>query len=118
MLRACAEGKVDEMEAETPEHLSEMDNADEQQGTADAADANTSKQSSQQHVPGEEEDEPPSTSGREDTKHSTEQRSSRHSDRSAADKGTASGTVGHPWCQKLVHIGLPPVWQQVSIVHF
>lgn len=85
------------MEAETPEHLSELENGDQQQaGTADEVGDNTSKQvDSPQQAAGEEDVEQPSSSGRQD-RHSKERRGSRHSNKPAAEDSVASGTAGLP----------------------
>ena len=80
--------KVDEMEAETPEHLSELEHDDGQQDAADKPDNNTSKPSSPQLVSPER----PSSSGAKG-RHGRERHrsSSRHSDKKQAEDEAASG---------------------------
>ena len=84
-----ADEKVDEMEAETPEHLSELEHGDGQQDAADKSDDNTSKPSSPQLVSPER----PGSSGAKD-RHQRERRSSsRHSDKNLAENEAASGII-------------------------
>ena len=104
-LCVCADEKVDEMEAETPEHLSELENGDEQQNAADKAGDDTSKQPSPQQAAAEGDAEHPNSSGRQDG-HSKEHRSSRHIDVPAADDSVASGTAGFP-CMPMIQWLLP-----------
>ena len=83
--------KVDEMEAETPEHLSELDNGDEQQGGTGMAADDSSKPSSPKHVAVELDDQP-STSGRKERQ--TKEPQSRSSDQKASEDVGASGATG------------------------
>lgn len=81
--------KVDEMETETPEHLSELENGDGQQDAADKPDDNTSKLSSPQLVSPDR----PSSSGAKDRHRRERRSSSRHSDKKPAEDEAASGSV-------------------------
>ena len=84
-----ADEKVDEMEAETPEHLSELEHGDRQQDAADKPDDNTSKLSSPQLVSPER----PSSSGAKDRHRQERRSSSRHSDKKPAEDEAASGKL-------------------------
>lgn len=79
------------MEAETPEHLSELQQGDAQQDAADKADGDTSKPSSPHLAATEPDDERPSSSGRKDRHRRERRSSSRHSDKIAAEDEAASG---------------------------
>lgn len=87
---AAAE-KVDEMEAETPEHLSELDQGDGQHSAEAKADDNTSKPFSPQPAAAEASPDRPSSSGGKD-RHQRERRSSsRHSGKRLTEDDVASG---------------------------
>ncbi|KAL3150414.1 hypothetical protein ABBQ32_000252 [Trebouxia sp. C0010 RCD-2024] len=90
-IPAEEEDKLDEMEAETPEHLSELEQGDGQQDAPDQAGGNTSKPSSPHAVTAEVNDQPP-TSSEGKVRHRREQRSSsRHSDEKPVGDEAASG---------------------------
>lgn len=91
MSLSAEEDKLDEMEAETPEHLSELEQGDGQQDAPDQAGGNTSKPSSPHAVTAEVNDQPP-TSSEGKVRHRREQRSSsRHSDEKPVGDEAASG---------------------------
>ena len=92
-----ADEKVDEMEAETPEHLSELEHGDGQQHAADKPDDNTSRLSSPQLVSPER----PSSSGARDRHRQRRRSSSRHSDKNLAEDEAASGKSVQWACKTL-----------------
>lgn len=82
---------MDEMEAETPEHLSELGQGAGQQDAPDQADGDTSKPSSPHAATAEVDDELPTSSDGK-VRHRREQRSSsRHSDEKPEGDEAASG---------------------------
>ena len=85
----AADEKVDEMEAETPEHLSELEHSDGQQHVPDKPDDNTRKPSSPQLVSPER----PSSSDARDRHQQERRSSSRHSDKKQVEGEAASGKV-------------------------
>ena len=90
-MSLSGEDKVDEMEAETPEHLSELEQGGGQRDAADQADDDTSKPSSPHAATATEDDDRPTTSGREDRHQQERRSSSRHSDRKPVGDEAASG---------------------------
>lgn len=90
-MGVTADEKVDEMEAETPEHLSELEQDDGQHGADDKPDDHTSKPSSPQPAAAEVSPDRPSSSGGKD-RHQRERRSSsRHSGKIKTEDEVASG---------------------------
>ena len=86
-----ADEKVDEMEAETPEHLSELEQGDGQHGADDKADDNTSKLSSPQPAAAGASPDHPGSSGGKDRHRQERRSSSRHSGKRTTEDDVASG---------------------------
>lgn len=105
----AADEKVDEMEAETPEHLSELEHSDGQQHAPDKPDDNTGKPFSPQLVSPER----PSSSDARDRHRRERRSSSRHSDKKQVEGEAASGKVLQ-WATGLVlwYMSTTAMWQQ------